>query len=784
MATKKNLTYNEDSIKVQQYPDNVRSNPTVYISSLGKEGNSHLLREVIDNSIDEFLNGFGKEITIEVSNKKGVFRVIDEGRGVPPKSIEKAFTTLHASGKFDKDSYSTSGGQHGLGSTCVNALSKYFLVITHADGYEYSQKFEYGRKVTELTKVGKSDKKGTIVEFAPDESVMEVNQIDLDSIKEECKMKSFINSGLTIVIKDLDEKKKSTYYHKDGLKEFVEINAPKALFNPITFATNSTVSKGNKELNVEIECSFTYNNTADSINIKSFCNSIYTSDGGTHETGFKMALTNLVKKYIADNNLLTKKDSNLEITGDAVQEGVVAVVSIKHPHPMYDQQSKKKLNSTEVSGAVMKAVNTEFSKWIETHVKEMKLICTKVIESAKANSAAKRAKELANKKSESGITAVSDLSKLANCISKKPEECELFIVEGNSASGTAKNGRDKNTQAVYALRGKILNTQNIAETKIFENKELSDLIYIITGKKTAIGKNFNIEDIKYHKIIALTDADEDGKHIATLLSGFIYGHARPIVENGYLYIAMPPLYSIIERNKKRYFLNQEEYDTYIEEKIFESYEFTHTTVKLTNSKVKTLLKNFETYKNKVSEMSIDNAINMYLIDDMCNYLRSNEDATNKDIVKFLKQIGDFEFFKNDEGNSEINGLYDNEFVNAVIKDLVKAAKKAKKILEDLNIPMDVFINDVPLTIKSYQDMYTKVTPKSRSRFKGLGEMDAEELWETTLDPSVRNIMQVVLSNEEKTDETMDTLLNSNSKFADRRKVFLMKNQQKIRELEI
>jgi len=219
----------------------------------------------------------------------------------------------------------------------------------------------------------------------------------------------------------------------------------------------------------------------------------------------------LIKKYIADNNLLTKKDANLDITGDSVQEGVVAVVSIKHPHPMYDQQSKKKLNSTEVSGAVMKAVNAEFSKWIETHAKEMKVLCTKVIESAKANSAAKRAKELANKKSENGITAVSDLSKLANCISKKPEECELFVVEGNSASSSARNGRDKQTQAVYALRGKILNTNNLAETKIFENKELSDLIYILTGKKTAIGKNFNVEDMKYHKLVALTDADDDGK---------------------------------------------------------------------------------------------------------------------------------------------------------------------------------------------------------------------------------------------------------------------------------
>ena len=510
-STKKNLTYNEDSIKVQQYPDNVRSNPTVYISSLGKEGNSHLLREVIDNSIDEFLNGFGKTITIEVSNKKGIFRVIDEGRGVPPKSIEKAFTTLHASGKFDKDSYSTSGGQHGLGSTCVNALSKYFLVITHEGGHEYSQRFEYGKKVTELKDLGKSDKVGTIVEFCPDESVMDTFEIDIESVKDECKMKSFINKGLTIIIKDMDEKKQAKYYHKDGIEEYVQLNAKKALFNPITFSTSTTVNKANKELNVEIDCSFTYDNSTDPINIKSFCNSIYTSDGGTHETGFKTALTSLIKKYIADNNLLTKKDANLDITGDSVQEGVVAVVSIKHPHPMYDQQSKKKLNSTEVSGAVMKAVNAEFSKWIETHAKEMKVLCTKVIESAKANSAAKRAKELANKKSENGITAVSDLSKLANCISKKPEECELFVVEGNSASSSARNGRDKQTQAVYALRGKILNTNNLAETKIFENKELSDLIYILTGKKTAIGKNFNVEDMKYHKLVALTDADDDGK---------------------------------------------------------------------------------------------------------------------------------------------------------------------------------------------------------------------------------------------------------------------------------
>jgi len=270
-------------------------------------------------------------------------------------------------------------------------------------------------------------------------------------------------------------------------------------------------------------------------------------------------------------------------------------------------------------------------------------------------------------------------------------------------------------------------------------------------------------------------------HIASLILGFVYRHAKPILEKGYMYIAMPPLYSIIERNKKRYFLNQEEYDAYIEEKIFENYVFSCNEIGLNKTKAKTILKNFETYKNKVSELSTSTGINMYLIDDVCDYLRTNENATSKDIVNLLKQIGDFEFFKNDEGNSEINGLYDNSFVNAVIKDLVKSAKKAKKILEDLSIPEEVFINDYHLSIKNYQDMYNKVTPKSRSRFKGLGEMDANELWETTLDPSVRNIMQVVLSDEEKTDDTMDTLLNSNSKYADKRNVFLMKNQQKIKE---
>jgi len=273
-------------------------------------------------------------------------------------------------------------------------------------------------------------------------------------------------------------------------------------------------------------------------------------------------------------------------------------------------------------------------------------------------------------------------------------------------------------------------------------------------------------------------------HIASLILGFIYRHARPILEKGYMYIAMPPLYSIIEKNKKRYFLNQEEYDAYINEKIFENYEFTVDGKKLATNSVKAKLRQYEDYVNQVTNLATENSTNKYLIDDVCNFLRSNENADNKAILKFIKSIGDFEIFKNEDGNTELNGLYNDGFVNAVIKDLVKVAKKAKAILDGYKFPEELFINENKISIVTYQDMYNKVTPKSRSRFKGLGEMDADELWETTLDPSVRNIMQVVLSNEEKTDETMDTLLNSNSKFADKRKVFLMKNQQKIRELDI
>lgn len=340
-----------------------------------------------------------------------------------------------------------------------------------------------------------------------------------------------------------------------------------------------------------------------------------------------------------------------------------------------------------------------------------------------------------------------------------------------------------NTQAVYALRGKILNTNNLAETKIFENKELSDLVYILTGKKTAIGKNFNVEDMKYHKLIALTDADDDGLHIASLILGFVYRHAKPILEKGYMYVAMPPLYSIIERNKKRYFLNQEEYDAYIDEKIFESFSFTENGKSVSNSKVKTRLNQFEAYTEQVSKLSIDSALNKYLIDDVCRFLRNNENADSKAIMKYIKSIGDFEVFKNDEGNAELNGLYNDTFVNAVIKDLVKVAKKARETL-DANFPKSFKIGEDEISILNYESMYKQVTPKSRSRFKGLGEMNSDELWETTLDPSARNIMQVVLSDDEKTDDIMDTLLNSNSKYADKRKVFLMKNQQKIKELEI
>lgn len=781
---KKVNNYNEDSIQELDGLEHIILRPTMYIGSLDKAGNTHLVREVIDNSIDEYLNGYGNKITIEISNEKGYCKVTDEGRGIPPKAIEKAFTKLHSSGKFNKNEYSISSGLNGVGTTCVNALSKKFIVYSFRDGYEWKQEFSNGKTKTQLEKIKKSNKTGTIVEFYPNEKVILSKEFDFDILKDECNMKSYINKNLNLTIINLDTKEKFEYFHKEGIIDYINEN------NLITNIISFNKIFDYKNYKIDIDLAFAYKKESKPIEIKTFCNSLYMKDGGTPETGFKMSISKIIKSYIIDNNLLSKKDSKLNITGDNIQESIVAIISIKHPEPLFFGQTKDKLTNTEVQGFIQKLLNEELSQWLVDNSKQAKIICNKIILSAKASEAAKKAKETVVKKSENVFSSVSDLSKLAPCISKTDNE--IFITEGNSASSTAKECRNKENQAIYSLRGKIKNTNNLSTQLILKNKETADLAYIMTNEKDGIDNKFDINKLRYDRVIIMADSDYDGLHITELVICYFYRHMKELVEQGHLYVALSPLYSIIENNKKIYFRDQNEFDKYLIEKIIKNYKFMINDKKELNTKqIKFLLSSYEKYNDFLSDIESNYFINKYLLDDINKYLIIDgkyKKLNKNNLLKFIKSLGDFSFKKTNDNDIKIDGLFNNTFISVSLNNILNNFKKCLKFITDNKISFQINYSDNKIklfkvfNLYEFNDVNKKVIPSSRSRFKGLGELDADELWDTTMNPDTRNMWQVIVVDNEETDSLMEDLLNSD--LTDKRKNFLLKNQRDNKILKL
>jgi DNA gyrase subunit B len=782
--TTNKTSYDENSIQELGPIESIRTRPTMYIGNIGTEGNNHLAKEVIDNSVDEALNGYGKLIKVEISNKEGYCMVTDEGRGIPPKAIEKAFTKIHSSGKFNNNDYQTSGGLNGVGTTAVNALSKSFIVYTKRDKKLYAQKFEYGIKKSNL-KVVKENVKGTgsIVKFYPDEEIMESTTFDLEYLRNELEMKSYINKGVKFQFKDVDNDKVYEYYHKNGIKEYIsDLGNDKLLFDPIYFETTIDTKRNKKDVRVSVEIALSYIN-GETETIKSFCNSLYTSNGGEHVTGLKLALSSFINKYIIDNKLLSKKDENLTITGENIRAGLIAVVSIKHPDPLYDSQTKNKLNNTEVNGVVRTAINQYLPDWSEINPKIMKTICNKAILLARAAEAAKKAKDNVTKKGEGLFSASADITKFSNCLSKDSSEKELFIVEGRSANGTAKKCRDKYNQALYAMRGKPLNTNNKSLEQIIANKEYSDITLILTGSNNSIDNNFDLSQLKFDKVIIMSDADYDGYHIRGLLTSFFYKHMKPLVEKGHLYVAQPPLYSIKEKgNKVKYFLNQDEYDDYINDKLSSLYTFKRNDEELSLEEIKELRAKMIKYEQSLNELQSTNEINKELIDMITMYYIINKPKT-KELVAYLRTIGDFKFSKISNQDIMIEGLYNQSFISTKFTNLINTINENKKYLKKNDLSsfelkiVDSSDNELPFNLINYNTIINKVTPSSRVRMKGLGEMNANELWETTMDPSRRNLIKVEINDDKLADDIMEDLMNQSR--TDKRKEFITKHQNEF-----
>lgn len=549
--------YSADSIQVLEGLEAVRKRPAMYIGDISEKGLHHLVYEVVDNSIDEALAGYCTHIEVVINEDNSIV-VTDNGRGIPvdihekegKSALEVVLTVLHAGGKFDKGTYKVSGGLHGVGVSCVNALSSYMKAEVRRNGHLYMQEFSCGKPLHDVQMVGDADTTGTTITFKPDASIFTTTEYKYDILATRLRELAFLNAGITLqlkdkrVIKEDGSYKTEIFYSKEGLKEFVHYidRSKEALISDVIHIV--TEKQG-----VPVEVAMTYN-TSYNESVFSYVNDINTIEGGTHVAGFRRALTRTLKKYAEDSKLLEK--AKVEIQGDDFREGLTAVISIKVAEPQFEGQTKTKLGNNEVTGAVDTAVGEALGNYLEEHPKEAKIIVEKVILAASARQAARKAREQVLRKSPMSGGGLP--GKLADCKSKDASICELFLVEGDSAGGTAKQGRNSLFQAILPLRGKILNVEKAMDHKVFESEEIQNIFRAlgVTIGTEEDPKALNLDKLRYHKVIIMTDADVDGSHIATLILTFFFRRMRALIENGYVYLATPPLYLCSKGKEKEY----------------------------------------------------------------------------------------------------------------------------------------------------------------------------------------------------------------------------------------
>ena len=556
--------YSADSIQALEGMEHVRKRPSMYIGDVGVRGLHHLVYEVVDNSIDEALAGHCDEITVTINADQSL-TVEDNGRGIPVgihkkegvSALEVVMTKIGAGGKFDKDSYKVSGGLHGVGVSCVNALSEHLRATVHRDGEVWEQEYERGKALYEVKNTGKTDKTGTIVTFRPDTTIFtQITEFNYDTLAGRLRELAFLNKGISVRLIDLrgkDPNEEGELFHsKEGLREFIRfLDANR---EPLT---EDVIAMEGSKNDIPVEVAMIYN-TSFNENLHSYVNNINTHEGGTHLSGFRRGLTSTLKKYADASGMLDKL--KFDISGDDFREGLTAIVSVKVAEPQFEGQTKTKLGNREVTSAVSQAVSEMLENYLEEHPSDAKIIVEKVILAAQARHAARKAREMVQRKtvmSGGGLPG-----KLSDCASQDPAECEVFLVEGDSAGGTAKQGRDRHFQAILPLRGKILNVEKAMQHKVFENEEIRN---IYTALGVTIGteedsKALTLEKLRYHKIVIMCDADVDGSHISTLILTFFFRYMRELIESGYIYIATPPLYLVKKGSKQQYAWSDDQRD--------------------------------------------------------------------------------------------------------------------------------------------------------------------------------------------------------------------------------
>lgn len=769
-----NNEYSSKNIKVLKGLEAVRKRPGMYIGDTNINGLHHMVYEVVDNSIDEAMAGFCSKINITLTNYGSVI-VEDNGRGIPVDIHEGenlpaatvVLTVLHAGGKFDKDTYKVSGGLHGVGVSVVNALSKELIMTIHKNGNIYQQKFSKGIPQNELTIIGKSKKNGTIIEFIPDGKIMEVLEFDSEILKNRFKEMAYLNKNIEINFKDEIKGESKKFHFEGGLTQFVEdINKNEFISKIISF--------NDKDGEVEIDIALAYNNSY-SEKLLSFVNNIRTLEGGTHESGFRMGLSRAIINYIENN--ISGREKDAKVLGDDIREGLIAVVSARVMEPQFEGQTKSKLGNSFVRNIVQKLTYEKVSKFFEENPNDAKAIIQKALLAAKGREAAKRARELTRKETNSFGTLP---GKLADCQSKDPSISEIFLVEGDSAGGSAKTGRDRTYQAILPLRGKILNVEKSNINKILKTDEI---INMITAFGCGIDDEFNIEKLRYHKIILMTDADVDGSHIQTLLLTFFYKYLRPLIDNGHIYIAQPPLYLFRKGKKEIYLKDDKHLSSFLIENGIENFSFDG----IGNNELIDILKNISNYRALLKKLE-----KTYFSINIIRHFIETPNLENLELKDLAKNIEEY-LLKNDcnilnrfENDENIilyvqmkSGLQELVIDHKVFEDsyFIEALKIFNKI-KDRQLSF-LESRDLLEFLEEIEDSAKKGA--SIQRYKGLGEMNPSQLWETTMTKENRTLVRVNIGDEVESDSKITLFMGSE---VEPRRDFIQKHAKEVRNLDI
>ncbi|MDL2313957.1 DNA topoisomerase (ATP-hydrolyzing) subunit B [Desulfovibrio sp. OttesenSCG-928-C14] len=803
--------YDAGSITVLEGLAAVRKRPSMYIGNTDQRGLHHLVYEVVDNAIDEAMAGYCTKVNVRL-HLDGTCSVTDNGRGIPvgihPKegvpAVQVVMTKLHAGGKFDNSSYKVSGGLHGVGVSCVNALSEWLEVTVRQGGYKYHQRYERGVPVTELKKLGETDSRGTTVRFMPDEEIF-TNSIEFsyEILRKRLEELAYLNRSLEIEFNDELSGGSDFFRYDGGIEEFIKnLNSGEAPIHSIVYAEGE--SQG-----IMVEFSLQYNASYKE-NVLTFANNIRTKEGGTHLVGFKTALTRAINGYLKNSPELTKK-YKMTLSGDDVREGLTAVVSVKLPDPQFEGQTKTKLGNSEVAGIVSGVVYDKLSTFFEENPKDVKLIIEKAVDAARARDASRKAKDLVRRKG-----ALSDNSlpgKLADCQSKDPELSELFIVEGDSAGGSAKQGRDPKFQAILPLRGKILNVEKTRFDKMLANKEIKNLITAMGAGVGLIGGEVDIDlsKLRYHKIAIMTDADVDGAHIRTLLLTFFFRQYKELIDSGYLYIAQPPLYRVHSSRFEKFIKDDQELNTYLLDRVSKDVSIKtssgqeiagqdlvdlYNAIQLIRQRRKDsenagipdpLYLAFLEYEEKITP-DLFSPKNEYTVENDDDFIRVARQLNQRGyLARVESRFTDLEestvlVLEDKNGKRTRLGL---EFFNS--RMYLQARKTRDELLEkcgDFNFILQR--KEDGREVSGIFELQEAILEEARKginiqRYKGLGEMNPEQLWVTTMNPENRNMLQVTVEDAEEASEAFEQLMGDR---VEPRREFIERNALSVQDLDI